>query len=89
MNQGKSDIIANGKIQALFRNKQKYKYDNRANYAHEFILMTSQFRGKGGELIRVKSCLLLYIIFVFFKRALGKYNIIPKLSSKKLRFLYH
>ena len=28
MNQGKSDIIAKTKIQALFRNKQKYKYDN-------------------------------------------------------------
>ena len=28
MNQGKSDIIAKKKIQALFRNTQKYKYDN-------------------------------------------------------------
>ena len=28
MNQGKSDIIAKRKVQALFRNKQKYKYDN-------------------------------------------------------------
>ena len=28
MNQGKSDIIAKRKIQALFRNKQNYKYDN-------------------------------------------------------------
>ena len=27
-NQGKSDIIAKRKIQALFRNKQKSKYDN-------------------------------------------------------------
>ena len=25
MNQGKSDIIAKRKVQALFRNKQKYK----------------------------------------------------------------
>ena len=28
MNQGKSDIIAKRKGQALFRNKQKYNYDN-------------------------------------------------------------
>ena len=28
MNQGKSDIIAKRKVQALFRNKQKYKYNN-------------------------------------------------------------
>ena len=28
MNQGKSDIIAKRNIQALFRNKLKYKYDN-------------------------------------------------------------
>ena len=28
MNQGKSDIIAKRKDQALFRHKQKYKYDN-------------------------------------------------------------
>ena len=28
MNQGKSDIIAKRKVQALLRNKQKYKYDN-------------------------------------------------------------
>ena len=28
MNQGKSDIIAKRKDQALFRNKQKYKYNN-------------------------------------------------------------
>ena len=28
MNQGKSDIIAKRKVQALFRNKQKSKYDN-------------------------------------------------------------
>ena len=28
MTQGKSDIIAKRKAQALFRNKQKYKYDN-------------------------------------------------------------
>ena len=28
MNQGKSDIIAKRKDQALSRNKQKYKYDN-------------------------------------------------------------
>ena len=28
MNQGKSDIIAKRKLQALFRNKQKYKYNN-------------------------------------------------------------
>ena len=28
MNQGKSDIIAKRKVQALFRNKQKYKYGN-------------------------------------------------------------
>ena len=28
MNQGKSDIIAKRKVQALFRNKQKCKYDN-------------------------------------------------------------
>ena len=27
MNQGKSDIIAKSKDQALFRNKQNYKYD--------------------------------------------------------------
>ena len=37
MNQGKSDIIAKRKVQALFRNKQKYKYNNPyANYAHEY-----------------------------------------------------
>ena len=28
MNKGKSDIIAKRKVQSLFRNKQKYKYDN-------------------------------------------------------------
>ena len=28
MNQGKSDIIAKKKVQALFKNKQKSKYDN-------------------------------------------------------------
>ena len=28
MNQGKSDIIAKTKVQVLFRNKQKCKYDN-------------------------------------------------------------
>ena len=28
MNQDKLDIIAKRKVQALFRNKQKYKYDN-------------------------------------------------------------
>ena len=28
MNQGMSDIIAKRKVQALFRNKWKYKYDN-------------------------------------------------------------
>ena len=28
MNQGKSDITAKRKVQALFRKKQKYKYDN-------------------------------------------------------------
>ena len=28
MNQGKSDIISKRKVQALFRNKQNYKYDN-------------------------------------------------------------
>ena len=28
MNQGKSDITAKRKVQALFRNKQEYKYDN-------------------------------------------------------------
>ena len=28
MNQGISDIIAKRKVQALFRNKQEYKYDN-------------------------------------------------------------
>ena len=28
MNQGKSDIIAKRKVQALYRNKEKYKYDN-------------------------------------------------------------
>ena len=28
MNQGKSDIIAKRKVQALFKNKQKSKYDN-------------------------------------------------------------
>ena len=28
MNQGKSDIIAKRKVQAWFRNKQKYKYNN-------------------------------------------------------------
>ena len=28
MNQGKSDITAKKKVLALFRNKQKYKYDN-------------------------------------------------------------
>ena len=28
MNKGKSDIIAKRKVQALFTNKQKYKYDN-------------------------------------------------------------
>ena len=28
MNQGKSGIIAKKKVQALFRNTQKHKYDN-------------------------------------------------------------
>ena len=28
MNQGKSDIIAKRKVQALSRNKQNYEYDN-------------------------------------------------------------
>ena len=28
MNQGKTDIIAERKVQALFRNKQKYIYNN-------------------------------------------------------------
>ena len=28
MNQGKSDIIVKRQVRALFRNKQKYKYDN-------------------------------------------------------------
>ena len=28
INQGKLDIIVERKVQALFRNKQKYKYDN-------------------------------------------------------------
>ena len=28
MNQVKSDIVAKMKVQALFRNKQKYKHDN-------------------------------------------------------------
>ena len=28
MNQGKTDIIAERKVQALFRNKQKYTYNN-------------------------------------------------------------
>ena len=28
MNQGKSDIITKRKVQALFRNKHKYKYNN-------------------------------------------------------------
>ena len=28
MNLGKSDIIASRKVQALFRNKEKYKYNN-------------------------------------------------------------
>ena len=32
----KSDIIAKRKVQALFRNKQKYKYDN-----HMQIMLTN------------------------------------------------
>ena len=46
MNQGKSDIIATRKAQALFRNKQKYKKDNHMQIML-IILMTSQIRGKG------------------------------------------
>ena len=34
MNQGKSDIIAKRKVQALSRNKQKYKYDNHISIMH-------------------------------------------------------
>ena len=45
MNQGKSDIMAKRKVQALFRNKQKYKYDNHM----QIMLMDindAQFTGK-------------------------------------------
>ena len=34
MNQGKSDIFAQRKVQALFRKKQKYKYDNHMQFMH-------------------------------------------------------
>ena len=37
MNQGKSDIIAKKKVQALSRNKQIWKYDNHMHInAHEY-----------------------------------------------------
>ena len=36
MNQGKSDIIVKRKVQALFRNKQKYKY-NKANQKKVYV----------------------------------------------------
>ena len=37
MNQGKSDIIAKRKAQALFRNIQKYKYINHMQIMHKNI----------------------------------------------------
>ena len=43
MNQGKSDIIAKGKVQALFRNKRKYKYDNHLH----IMLMNINLEEKG------------------------------------------
>ena len=52
MNQGKSDIIAKRKVQALFRNKQKYKYDNHM----QIMLMNINdvtIKRKRGGLIRV------------------------------------
>ena len=36
MNQGKSDIIAQRKVQALFRNKQNTNTIIICNYAHEY-----------------------------------------------------
>ena len=39
MNQGKLDIIAKRKVQALFRNRQKYKYDNHM----QFMLMNINY----------------------------------------------
>ena len=52
MNQGKSDIIAKRKVQALYTNKNT-KYDNRKIKHINDITIT----GKGVRLIRVKAVL--------------------------------
>ena len=54
MNQGKSDIIAKWKVQALFRIKQKYKYDNSMQIKLTNINDVTIKRKRNG-LIRVKS----------------------------------
>ena len=54
MNQGKSDIIAKRKVQALFKNKQKYKYDNHRQNMLMNINDVTISRKRGG-LIRVNS----------------------------------
>ena len=50
MNQGKSDSITKRKVQALFKNRQKYKYHNHMQIMLMNIMM-SQFRGKGVGLL--------------------------------------
>ena len=54
MNQGKSDIIAKWKVKALFRIKQKYKYDNSMQIKLTNINDVTIKRKRSG-LIRVKS----------------------------------
>ena len=56
MNQGKSDVIAKRKVQALFRNKQKYIYHNHMQIMLMNINDITILRKKGG-LIRVKESL--------------------------------
>ena len=53
MNQGKSDIIAKRKVQALFRNKQKSKYDNHMQIMLMNINDVTIYKKKGWT-IRVK-----------------------------------
>ena len=47
MNQGKIDIIAKRKVQALFRNKQKYKYDNHMQIM--LVNINDQWQHQGGH----------------------------------------
>ena len=54
MNQGKSDIIAKRKVQALFRNKQKYKHNNHIQIMFMNINDVTILRKRGG-LIRVNT----------------------------------